>query len=185
MSKLVLVRHGESRGNVWSEANRVDETNFLSAKGRKQAEIAGMDLADDQFDFSAVISSGMTRARETMVTIMTEFNADDHIRDYIIDDRLNECRNRSVAEEHQSGVFAVMNEIVMPELQQGNVLCVTHYFTMQAIFNYLETAQPPFNRRNLWCDGRNIPNAMPFVYDQSRPNSWTIYNHYYERTQYL
>ena len=184
MSKLVLVRHGESRGNVWSEANRDDRTNFLSFKGRKQAEIAGMDLADDQFDFDAVISSGMTHARETAVTIMTAFNADDHIRDYIIDDRLNECRSRHVADEHLTKVSDAMEQVVMPELLKGDVLCVTHYHTMQAIFSYLEGNHPPFRRRNIWCEGRNIPNAMPFVYDE-KPNAWTVYNHYYERTQYL
>lgn len=185
MAKLVLVRHGESRGNVWSEVNHDDRTNFLSMKGRKQAEIAGMDLAEDQFYFSAVISSAMTRARETMVTIMSEFPADEHVRDYIIDERLNECRSRSEAEEHQGLVTAAMNDVVMPELLHGDVLCVTHYFTMQAIFNYLEKAQPPFNRRNIWCEGRNIPNAMPFVYNQATPNQWVVYNHYYERRQYL
>lgn len=185
MAKLVLVRHGESRGNVWSEANRDDRTNFLSAKGRKQAEIAGMDLADDQFDFNAVISSGMTRARETAVTIMTAFNADDHVRDYIIDDRLNECRSRHVAEEHLTNVTLAMDEVVMPELLKGDVLCVTHYHTMQAMLAYLEAEYPPFRRRNIWCEGRNIPNAMPFVYNDQQPNAWVVYNHYYERTQYL
>ncbi len=185
MSKLVLVRHGESRGNVWSEANREDRTNFLSVKGRKQAEIAGIDLATDDFTFSAVISSSMTRALETTVTIMSEFNADDHIRDYIIEDRLRECRKRAVAEEHGIKVFEAMNEVVMPELEKGDVLCVTHYHTMQAILHYLESSHPPFNRRNIWCDGKCIPNAMPFVYDTELPNKWIIYNHYFERTQYL
>ena len=185
MAKLVLVRHGESRGNVWSEANRQDSTNFLSTKGRKQAELAGMELAMDEFQFHSVISSNMTRARETMVTIMHEFPADDHIRDYIIDDRLNECRSKSVAFEHQKAVSAAMAEVVMPELERGDVLCVTHYHTMQAIFTYLEQTQPPFNRRNIWCEGRHIPNAMPFVYDQDQPNNWVVYNHYFTRTQYL
>ena len=187
MARLVLVRHGESRGNVWREANRDDRTNFLSAKGRLQAEIAGMDLTDteDGYDFKEVITSGMTRARETTVTMMSSFNADDHIRDYVIDERLNECRNREAAFEHQRGVSAAMSEVVMPALEKGDVLCVTHYHTMQAIFNYLEQSHPPFHRSHLWCGGRNIPNAMPFVYDTEKPNSWEIYNHYYERTQYL
>jgi broad specificity phosphatase PhoE len=185
MAKLVLVRHGESRGNVWSEANRDDRTNFLSAKGRKQAEIAGMDLSDDEFDFSAVISSSMTRALETTVTIMSAFNADDHIRDYIIKDGLRECRSRSVAFEHQLGVNECMHQVIMPELEKGDVLCVTHYHTMQAIFTWMEQACPPFQRKNIWCEGKCIPNAMPFVYDQETPNKWIIYNHYFERTQYL
>ena len=185
MSKLVLVRHGESRGNVWSEANKDDRTNFLSAKGRLQAEIAGIDLATDDFDFNAVISSSMTRALETTVTIMSAFNADDHIRDYIIENGLRECRRKSVADEHSKGVFRTMHKIVMPALEKGDVLCVTHYHTMQAIFDYLEQSHPPFNRRNIWCDGKCIPNAMPFIYDTENPNKWIIYNHYFERTQYL
>jgi len=187
MARLVLVRHGESRGNVWREANRDDRTNFLSAKGRLQAEIAGMDLTDteDEFHFETVITSSMTRALETTITIMSAFNADDHVRDYIIEDNLRECRNREAAFEHRKGVSSCMSAVVMPALEKGDVLCVTHYHTMQAIFNYLEEYHPPFQRRNLWCEGRNIPNAMPFVYNPEKPNSWEIYNHYYERTQYL
>ena len=108
VAKLVLVRHGESRGNVWSEANRDDRTNFLSMKGRMQAELAGMELAQDEFEFTEVISSNMTRARETMVTIMSAFPADEHIRDYIIENDLNECRSKAHAfeSENHSASFA-------------------------------------------------------------------------------
>ena len=185
MAKLVLVRHGESRGNVWSEANRSNRTNFLTQKGRKQAEIAGIELATDFVGFETVISSEMTRSCETMVTIMSQFDGNAHQREYLTNPHLNECRSREVADSHREGVIKVMDKIVMPALDEGNVLCVTHYFTMQVIFDYLEINQPPFRRRNLWCDGKHIPNAIPFVYDQDKPNNWVIYNHYFDRIQYL
>jgi len=179
MSKLVLVRHGESRGNAWSEANRNDRTNFLSAKGRKQAELAGMELATDFFGFSTVISSEMTRACETMVTIMSQFDGNACRREYITDKRLNECRNKEAEEKHRTDVYAAMTEIVSPALLEGDVLCVTHYFTMQRIFDFIK-----INRGQFWCEGKHIPNAMPMVYN-TYDEKWTIYNHYFERTQFL
>ena len=178
MSNLVLVRHGESRGNAWSEANRDDRTNFLSQKGRKQAEIAGMELALDFFGFTTVISSKMTRSCETMVTIMSQFG-DKHQRDYITDKRFNECRNKDAEQDHKVGVYSAMTEIVAPALLEGDVLCVTHYFTMQRIFDFIK-----INRGQFWCEGKHIPNAMPFVYN-SYDEKWTIYNHYFERKQFL
>jgi phosphohistidine phosphatase SixA len=185
MSKLVLVRHGESRGNVWSPANRDDRTNFLSKKGHKQAEIAGMELAQDEFEFKTTISSTMTRACQTLVTIMEQFPGLAHQRIHVTDVRLDECRRKSVSEDHKIGVYAAMNDLIMPALAEGNVLCVTHYFTMQRIFDFLH-----IKRHEFWCEGRHIPNAMPLVYDQTspgvyNPKKWVIYNHYYERTQYL
>ena len=189
MSKLVLVRHGESRGNVWSPANRDDRTNFLSRKGHKQAELAGLELATDGFEFETTISSKMTRACQTLVTIMEQFDGLAHQRVHITDERLNESRNARAAEDHRVGVYAAMNDLIMPALAKGNVLCVTHYFTMQRIFDFLH-----IKRHEFWCEGKHIPNAMPFVYDHIddeispgvyHPKEWVIYNHYFERTQYL
>lgn len=177
-NKLVLVRHGESRGNVWSSANRDDRTNFLSKKGHKQAEIAGMELAQDGYEFETTIASTMTRACQSLVTIMEQFPGLTHQRMHITDARLDECRRRAVAEEHKGRVYTAMSDLVMPALGKGNVLCVTHYFTMQAIFDFLD-----IDRSTFWCSGRHIPNAMPLVYEFDEP--WVIYNHYYERTQYL
>jgi hypothetical protein len=78
-----------------------------------------------------------------------------------------------------------MNDLILPALAKGNVLCVTHYFTMQRIFDFLH-----IKRHEFWCEGRHIPNAIPFVYTPTldgvyNPKEWVIYNHYYERTQYL
>ncbi len=185
MSKLVLVRHGESRGNVWSAANRDDRTNFLSKKGHKQAELAGLELATDGFEFETTISSKMTRACQTLVTIMEQFDGLAHQREHITDKRLSESRSVHVEEEHRVGVYAAMNDLIMPALAKGNVLCVTHYFTMQRIFDFLH-----IKRHEFWCEGKHIPNAIPFVYEETspgvyNPKEWVIYNHYYERTQYL
>lgn len=180
MAKLILVRHGESRGNAWSGANQNDRTNFLSAKGRKQAEIAGIELATDFEGFDTVISSEMTRACETMVTIMSQFDGYACRREYITDERFNECRNIESSPVHTAKVNKAMEDIVMPALKDGNVLCVTHYFTMQKIFDFLE-----IDRSQIWCDGKHIPNACPYVYNTATPNQWTIYNHYFQRRQFL
>lgn len=180
MAKLILVRHGESRGNAWSGANRNDRTNFLSSKGRRQAEIAGLELCEDFTGFDTVISSEMTRACETMVTIMSQFGGKACRREYITDKRLNECRNIEAEPVHREGVWTTMEKVIMPALKEGNVLCVTHYFTMQRIFDFLE-----IDRSQIWCDGKHIPNACPFVYNTATPNQWTIYNHYFQRRQFL
>ena len=184
-NKLVLVRHGESRGNVWSPANRDDRTNFLSKKGHKQAELAGIELATDDFKFETTISSQMTRACQTLVTIMEQFDSNVHQRAHVTDKRLNESRNKAAEQSHKVDVYAAMHDLVMPALEKGNVLCVTHYFTMQRIFDFLHIKSHEF-----WCKGRHIPNAMPSVYEPTAPNvynpkEWVIYNHYFERTQYL
>jgi broad specificity phosphatase PhoE len=180
MSKLILVRHGESRGNAWSGANRNDRTNFLTRKGHKQAALAGIELATDDFVFETTIASEMTRACQTLITIMEQFDGKAHERIHVTDKRLNECRSRSVSEDHKDEVYRTMNDVILPAMQKGNVLCVTHYFTMQRIFEFLN-----INRNNFWCHGEHIPNAIPFVYDEDRPHNWVIYNHYYERTQFL
>jgi hypothetical protein len=47
----------------------------------------------------------------------------------------------------------------------GDALCITHYHTMQNIFDYLQVPRESIDSH----EGRHVPNAIPFVYDWNDP----------------
>lgn len=166
-----MVRHGESMGNVWPGAYQDDRMNFLSLRGMKQAELAGIDLERRGLEFDHVITSGLTRARQTAAIIMQIMN--DWQRQYESDDRLNELdfEGGEIQRDHTNRVVAAMAETVMPMLETGNVLCVTHHFTMQVIFDYLN-----IDRKHVIAEGAICPNAVPFFYHPKYPRKLFVHH---------
>lgn len=160
--KLVLVRHGESMGNYWKPAYKNDATNFLSNLGVRQAEILGIYLKRSGFNFKYIVSSNLTRARQT--TAMALISMDDWQRHYEIDPNLNECHDYSSEGYTEDGNRVRQGvDNLLNNWTDGDALCVSHYFTMQYIFDYL----PP-KRENIESHhGKTIPNAVPFVFDLS------------------
>jgi len=180
MNKLVLVRHGESMGNVWDGAYNDDRTNFLTLKGVKQAEIAGIDLARKGFEFHQVITSRLTRAMQTSTIICQTM--EDWKREYIIDPRLNEGEHKYGDEllvDFEARVEAAFEEVIRPSLKHGNVLLVTHYFVMNKLFEILG-----IDKRMYLMHSRLVLNAVPYVWDQSEPSKLVVFDPTQTMTDY-
>lgn len=80
MGKLILIRHGESEGNVTRIFTTTPMTLRLTELGRKQArEAAGLikEISDPRF----VIASPYTRARDTGTIIATELQLPFEVRE--------------------------------------------------------------------------------------------------------
>ncbi|NLT44674.1 MAG: 2,3-bisphosphoglycerate-dependent phosphoglycerate mutase, partial [Thermotogaceae bacterium] len=73
MTKLVLVRHGES---TWNKENRFTGWTDvdLSEKGREEAEKAGKVLKAGGYDFDLAYTSVLKRAIRTLWYIMDEMD---------------------------------------------------------------------------------------------------------------
>jgi len=73
MTKLVLVRHGES---TWNKENRFTGWTDvdLSEKGREEAKKAGKVLKADEYDFDLAYTSVLKRAIRTLWYIMDEMD---------------------------------------------------------------------------------------------------------------
>jgi len=151
-------------GNYWKPAYRSDDTNFLSDLGVKQAEILGIYLKRGDFDFHYVVSSALTRARQT--TALALINMADWQRHYDPDSDLNECREfgHPDYQYHKDRVFRGMDRL-MRNWTTGDALCITHYHTMQNIFDYLSVPRDNIESHK----GKTIPNAIPFIYDLNDP----------------
>jgi broad specificity phosphatase PhoE len=130
--KLYMVRHGESMGNVWPEAYRDDNKNFLSPYGVKQAELTGAYFKRMGVDFREVVSSNLTRARHTCAIILHEIGWQ---RAWLNVDALNEV-NKEQDKERVRLMFRDVKGLV-GDGGIGNVLVVTHYHTMQVMFDEL------------------------------------------------
>jgi broad specificity phosphatase PhoE len=85
--KIILVRHGESEGNVIHEINdNPRRTVNLTAKGRAQAEAASVSFRATRF--TDAYASEFPRARQTAAILLRGHALDPHI-----DARLNERRS--------------------------------------------------------------------------------------------
>ena len=86
MSILVLIRHGQS---VWNAENRFTGWTDveLSERGVIEAETAGDELSDIQFD--VVHTSGLKRAQRTAEIIMSRSSLSNDVPVFR-DERLNE-----------------------------------------------------------------------------------------------
>lgn len=170
---IFFLRHGQSMGNAWYGAYENDATNFLTVRGVKQAELAAYTIQDVLGDkkIDRVISSDMTRARQTAVTVMQTLG--DWKRDYETSETLNEwCWNGRGKEwykdedihDAKARYEQAYREFVLPVASNENVLIVSHYYTMKSLFNIIKfdgrldspvTHFDPFEHAG-------IPNAIPF-----------------------
>ena len=194
---LVLVRHGESMGNVWIEAYRNDATNFCTIRGVKQAELAGLDLKRLNLQFRHVFSSSLTRARQTAVIIMQMMG--DWERHYEIDTDLNEWVKPShiketftdqnlvasgiwkaeTEQEHHDRVKLALLNRILPTLEEGNTLCVSHWYTMRQMFKIL--VEPHKESYESFDEDKvKIENAKPYFYLRSNPRDIGVLSSYPE-----
>ena len=73
MTQLVLLRHGES---IWNQLNIFTGWTdiALSEKGKAEAQSAGRMLNENGFVFDTAYSSVLTRAVQTLCTVLAELN---------------------------------------------------------------------------------------------------------------
>lgn len=166
-------------GNYWKPAYNDDRANFLSDIGIKQAEIAGLFLKRQNFNFTYIVSSELTRARQTASTIL--INMGDWQRHYDIDPNFNEFNQygSQLFDDHYRKVSLAM-ESLFDKWQTGDALCVTHYHTMQQIFDYLKVPRHAIDS----YQGKHVPNAIPFVYDMNDPVKIELMDPYHHTPQF-
>jgi len=164
--KLYLVRHGESMGNVWPEAYRSDERNFLSPYGVMQAKICGHYFKRMGLRFDHLYSSNLLRARQTMITILQE---DDWKRPWTNLPSLNEVQKDNEDDiTRVRDVFYNIFQMWKKSDYTGNVLIVSHYHTMQVIFDNM-----PVDRKDIAShNGQHVGNGQPFLWDPDK--NWCI-----------
>ena len=179
--KLILIRHGESMGNIWDDAYKDENTNFLTLRGVKQSELAAYDIRRlcESHDTSVdeVITTEATRARHTATTIMQALG--DWKRHYIQDERLNEWGLLIPPEDYwekrepQDAFRLKVNDwydetIVGISHTNLCVLIVSHYYTMSVLFERFRIELGLIEGSYDLDDhkvGPMIPNAIPFYYD--------------------
>ncbi|MBR4350952.1 MAG: 2,3-diphosphoglycerate-dependent phosphoglycerate mutase [Bacilli bacterium] len=126
MSKLVLVRHGES---VWNKENKFTGwTNVeLSEKGIEEAKEAGRKLKENGFTFDLAYTSLLKRANDTLNYILLEldlYNKIDVIKSYKLNERhygalqgLNKDETRKKYGEEQVHIWRRSFSVRPPELE--------------------------------------------------------------------
>jgi len=158
MTKIVFARHGETIGNVDPDFG-CNETGFLTLKGMKQAELGAISLLREKLDIKHFYTSKMIRAIQTctiFMQVLGEFN----FRGIHREELLNEWHQpKGPFEQKVDEVKMILPEILSSD---GNVLVVSHYFTMQAIFDVLELDKP---REQYWSHLKTVSHARPFIYD--------------------
>lgn len=166
MSKLVLVRHGQSMANAWEGAYKSDPMNFLTPMGIAQAEVAGWKLKYTGLKFAHMVSSDLTRARQTMAIIAHIIN--DWQREFINLPNFNERNENSDMSQrqlefetlyHRETVKKAYDYYIPNMLNDGNVMLVSHHYTMEVLFKHLELPMPAVN------GAARIPNSVPFIID--------------------
>lgn len=126
MSKLVLVRHGES---VWNKENKFTGwTNVeLSEKGIEEAKEAGRKLKENGFTFDLAYTSLLKRANDTLNYILLEldlYNKIDVIKSYKLNERhygalqgLNKDETKEKYGEEQVHIWRRSFSVRPPELE--------------------------------------------------------------------
>jgi phosphohistidine phosphatase SixA len=158
MGKLYLIRHGESIGNVWEPAYRDDRCNFLSPYGVQQAQLCGAYLKRRGITFEHVISSELTRARQTTSLILHELG--DWQRPWTILKEFNELVGTSRVPE----CLDAFKKVLQSWDPNQNMMVVTHYHVMEQFFAALNV-----DLSTLYGQGKIIYNAVPYRWDPAEP----------------
>lgn len=159
-NKLYLLRRGESiSDSPGVGAPVLNDHNFLSRHGETQARLAGLFFSTEDINFTVAFTSPSLAARHTTSIVLNEQpkNLRPPVSSSIAFDELRIWQEASRVEEE-------LKATVLPALHYGNVLLVSHYYVMRAIFQALAT---PDNTDS--CGGRCIGYCTPFVWDTDAP----------------
>ncbi len=115
MSKLILVRHGQS---IWNLENRftgwVDIS--LSDKGIKEAKSAGRILS--KFKFDKIYTSKLLRAQQTLFEIL---NLNDNIEKYLVEHNESKNYNKFTIRKEDKNLMIVKNSESLNERHYGDL----------------------------------------------------------------
>lgn len=156
-SKLYMIRHGEAVGNIDASILKDDRKNFLSKFGALQAQLTGQWFEKHKIDLTAIVSSDLCRARHTASAIRNQLTRE---VPWYIDPAFNEFADW----EERFKVEIGFKTLVLDLLTSGDVLLISHYYTMRAIFDHL--VEPDCVAS---CDGKKINYCQIFVWDTSDP----------------
>ena len=189
MSKLCLLRHGES---LWNEENRftgwvdVPLTDF----GRQQAERAGQLINKENITFSAAYTSVLDRAIETLSIVMKEMRQKiPVIKDSALNERMYgdlqglnkedtakkygagqvhlwrrsydiKPPNGESLEDTQKRTIPFFMNCIMTDIKEGkNVLVVAHGNSLRSIVMYLD------NLSKEEVLSLELPTGLPIIYN--------------------
>ncbi len=188
VSKLVLVRHGQS---LWNLENRftgwVDIE--LSEKGREEAQKAGRELAG--FHFKMAFTSALLRAQQTLDILLKEIHQTEIpiFKDQALNERhygdlqgLNKAETAKKYGDNQvrlwrrsydvqpprgeslkdtaARVLPYFRSKIMPEIQKGqDILVVAHGNSLRSVIMSLENLSPE------QIVSVEIPTGQPWVYE--------------------
>jgi 2,3-bisphosphoglycerate-dependent phosphoglycerate mutase len=188
MSKLILLRHGESQWNLENRFTGWVDVQ-LSPKGEQEAKKAGELLKDYPIDF--LFTSVLTRAKETArIALETRGKGDVPVeRDQALNERhygdlqgLNKAEtavqygeeqvhiwrrsydvpppNGESLKDTRARTIPYFEEKILPLVKSGkNVLVTAHGNSLRSIVMYLD------NLTKEQVLELNIPTAVPLVYD--------------------
>ncbi|WP_202080703.1 histidine phosphatase family protein [Caldalkalibacillus salinus] len=157
MTTVCLIRHGETD---WNAAQRIQgrQDIALNAKGKEQAQKCGHYLQEQDIQWEVIISSPLSRAKETATIIATALNLNEVIvhdsfieRDFGKASGLTKAEadrkypNRSIPdiedfEELQQRGLAGMNEI-LEQYQDKHVIVVAHGALINAMLHALSNGK--------------------------------------------
>jgi len=133
--KILLIRHGESEGNVKSKENKKDR---LTKKGKKQAQHLGEHLKN--FKISEIYSSNLIRAKETAEIISKKI----HVQIKAHFEELNEYEVKhfknnllKIFSPRLKKLKKLLNKISKEREKDKTIIIVAHGFTNRLIIAYL------------------------------------------------
>lgn len=182
MKTVYMIRHGRSMGNVWHGAYSNDMMNFLTEEGEVQAKMAGHKLNRHGIKIEDWHCSELTRTRQTLALIATVQG--DWKRQFNIHQELNEnhfwsdfvSEAKEGTELQKEKVREWTTNVLVPFLADPNrinVGIVSHYFTMQYLFNFF-MLRYNFGKRSLPFYGEHIENGAVYVWTDKEPDRITI-----------
>jgi broad specificity phosphatase PhoE len=150
--KLIITRHGETKGNVKRILADIDDP--LTAKGKEQARKVAERLKDEKID--AIFSSPIIRAKETAQIIAkyhpkSEFIIADELKEMELGSYLNkgfdevDWDDMPKDVESRTSMFKRGKSIVENAIKKypnGTVLFVSHNAMNKAIIRYLRKCDP-------------------------------------------
>ena len=155
--KLVLIRHGESMGQIHSDHYQDDDTNFLSQFGVQQSVHCGKVLHSGGYKFPHVFCSSMTRARHTCLMILQSMGELDRRPD-MISEQIKERGNNELDSSVEDRMVEFYHTHVSDLLMHDNVMLVSHYHAINSFLDRMRDDMGHDRLGEIW-----VKNATPII----------------------
>lgn len=141
--------------------------NFLTLRGIKQAELAGMELNDLKVNIDEVHTSTMDRARQTANIVLQAMSIHDSATCSPHKD-LDEWweGHKTPLIGYKTAMMNFVNRVLYPHwLSDKTVMIVGHGNSFTCLFEAIEIVQGVKGEFSEDILRRHVPNSMPFIYD--------------------